>query len=62
MSDLREGYEYIYCPTHKNKKLGQVKKGAVIKGEVLVFCNMCKHVVEVESKGKDENKDEENIF
>lgn len=62
MSDLREGYKYIYCPHHPKKKLGQIKKGTSIDGAVLVFCNLCKHVVEVESKGKDENKDEENIF
>lgn len=53
MSDLREGYEYIYCPIHKKRKLGQIKKGAKIDGEVLVFCNMCKHVVEVRTKDND---------
>jgi hypothetical protein len=47
MSDLREGYKYIYCPTHKNKKLGQIKKGTKIDGEVLVWCTLCKHVVPV---------------
>lgn len=49
MSDLREGYQYIYCPTHTKTKLGQVKKGAKIDGEVLVFCTLCKHVVPVKS-------------
>lgn len=46
MSDLKQGYEYIYCPTHKKHKLGQIKKGTRIDDEVLIFCNVCKHVVE----------------
>lgn len=50
MSDLRQDYDYIYCPTHTNKKLGQIKKGVKVNGEVLVFCTLCKHVVEVKSK------------
>lgn len=50
MCDLREGYKYIYCPTHKTKKLGQVKEDAIVDGQVLVFCSLCKHVVEVKNK------------
>jgi len=50
MSDLRKGYKYIFCPIHVSKKLGQVKEDVKINGEVLVFCNLCKHVVEVKSE------------
>ena len=52
MSDLREGYKYVFCPTHVNKKLGQVKKDLKINGEVLMFCAMCKHPVEVRNEPK----------
>ncbi len=52
MNDLRAGYIYVFCPTHKNKKLGQVKQNMKIDGEVLMFCSMCKHPVEVKNEPK----------
>lgn len=50
MSDLHKGYKYVCCPTHTNKKLGQVKVDAKLNGEVLMFCSLCKHVVEIKTE------------